>query len=262
MQLGHMMATETERSVALLTDPEVLGYINEVAGRIARNSDSQLPLQVRVVDSNEVNAFALPGGHFFINTGLILEARTEAELASVIAHEVAHVAARHATKRMTKAEIWNWASIPLAFIGGPAAYWVSQGLALAVPLTFLKFSRNAEREADFLGLQYHYAAGYDPVAFVDFFERLKRLEKERKGGIAKAFSTHPMTKDRIVAAGKTIDQILPPREAYVVTTSRHDEVRSYLRQLLGERERREAADPVLRKRTDTENEKRSTRRPF
>jgi len=256
LELGQQMATDTERSVALLNDPVVVSYVQEVAERISRNSDSQLPVQVRVVDSGEVNAFALPGGHFFVNTGLLLEAQTEAELASVIAHEIAHVAARHATKQMTKAQIWNFLSIPLAFVGGPAAYWIHQGLTIAVPLTFLKFSRNAEREADFLGLQYHHAAGYDPVAFVDFFERMKRLEKDKKGGIAKAFSTHPMTKDRILAAGRTIEQVLPEREAYVVNTSSHDEMRDYLGRLLGERKRTEEAGPVLRKRTDTkESEK-------
>jgi predicted Zn-dependent protease len=211
-----------------------------------------VPAQVRVVDSDELNAFALPGGHFFINTGLILEAQTEAELASMIAHEIAHVAARHATKQRTKANIWNWASIPLLLFGGPLAYSIYQGAAIAVPLTFLKFSRNAEQEADFLGLQYHYKAGYDPVAFVDFFERLKRREKEgERGGIAKVFSTHPMTKDRIKQAEDVIERYLPEREEYVVTTSRFDQVRSYLERLLGQRARarQPGAGPLLRDRT-------------
>lgn len=252
LEMGAEMAAEAERSVVLLRDPVVVDYIQDLADRIVRNSDARVPAQVRVVDSDELNAFALPGGHFFINTGLILEAQTEAELASIIAHEIAHVAARHATKQRTKANIWNWASIPLLIFGGPVAYSVYQGAAIAVPLTFLKFSRNAEKEADFLGLQYHYKAGYDPVAFVDFFERLKRLEKEgERGGIAGVFSTHPMTKDRIRQAEEVIERYLPEREEYVVSTSRFDQVRAHLERLLGERARASQPDagPVLRDRT-------------
>ncbi len=252
MEMGAELAAEAERSVVLLRDPVVVDYIRDLADRIVRNSDARVPAQVRVVDSDELNAFALPGGHFFINTGLILEAQTEAELTSIIAHEIAHVAARHATKQRTKANIWNWVSIPLLIFGGPVAYSVYQGAAIAVPLTFLKFSRNAEKEADFLGLQYHYKAGYDPVAFVDFFERLKRLENEGdEGGIAGIFSTHPMTRDRIKMAEEIIGKYLPEREEYVVTTSRFDQVRAHLRRLLGVRTRnaRQGEEPVLRDRT-------------
>jgi predicted Zn-dependent protease len=249
MALGAELARQAERSSHLVKDPVVLAYVTEVAERIASHSDLRMPLQVRVIDSDEVNAFALPGGHFFVNTGLLLEAQSEAELAGVIAHEVAHVAARHATKQMTKAQIWNLVSIPLLVVGGPVAYGVEQGLTLAIPLTFMKFSRNAEREADFLGQQYHSASGYDPAAFVDFFERMKGMEKSPKAGIARAFSTHPMTKDRIEAAERTIEQVLTPREEYVVTTSRHDVIRAYLRNLQGQhRLETESGGPVLRKR--------------
>jgi predicted Zn-dependent protease len=265
IELGRQLARNAERTLPLLRDPLVVNYVSEIAERIVRHSDSRTPLLVRVVDSSEVNAYALPGGFFFINTGLILESQTEAELASVIAHEVAHVAARHATKQMTKLQIWNWLSLPLLFFGGPVAYTIQQSAALVVPLTFLKFSRNAEREADFLGLQYHYASGYDPTAFVDFFERVKRKEKDRKGGIARAFSTHPMTSDRIVAAERTIEQYLPPRDEYVVTTSRHGEIQAYLESLASQPvERRDAERPVLRRRDvrDRTSRKDPTNPPF
>jgi len=249
MELGERLARDVERSSRLLYDPVVTAYIRQLADRMARHSDLRMPLQVRVIDSDEINAFALPGGHFFINTGLILETQNEAELASVIAHEIAHVAARHATKQITRAQLWNWVSFPLIFVGGPVGLGLQQGLMLAVPLTFLKFSRNFEREADFLGQQYHYAAGYDPAAFLDFFERMKQKERKEHGGIAKAFSTHPMTKERIVAAEHTIEADLPPRDEYVVTTSRHDEIRAYLRDRLFLRvHREERSGPVLRKR--------------
>ncbi len=249
LALGEELAHQTERSARLLNDPLVLAYVQEVAGRIARHSDLRMPLRVRVIDSDDVNAFALPGGHFFIHTGLLLETRSEAELAGVIAHEIAHVAARHATRQMTKVQVYNWMSLPLFFVGGPVAYGIQQGLALAVPLTFLKFSRKSEIEADFLGAQYHFASGYDPAAFVDFFERMKQREKSSKSSIAKAFSTHPMTKERIRAAERTIEEVLPSQEEYVINTSEHEQMLSHLRALLDQRKGQEGlTGPVLRKR--------------
>ena len=253
MALGRELATETDRTSRLLTDPEVVSYVSEVADRIARNSDIQVPVQVRVLDSDEVNAFALPGGFLYVTTGMLLETQSEAELAAVIAHEIAHVAARHATRQLTRAQIWNLMSIPVVLLGGSVAFAIQQGAALAVPLTFLKFSRGAEREADLLGLQYHYASGYDPAAFVAFFERVRKREKEKGElrGIAKVFSTHPMTGDRIVAAERFIDQHLPPREEYVISTSQHDAARAYLLGLLDERARMEIRyGPALRNRTN------------
>ena len=249
MALGEALARDIERSARLLHDGPVVEYVTAVAERVARHSDLRMPLRVRVVDADELNAFALPGGHFFIHAGLILETQSEAELAGVIAHEVAHAAARHATRQMTRAHLWNWLSIPLVLVGGPVAYGVQQGLALAGPLTFLKFSRNAEREADFLGQQYHYRSGYDPVAFVDFFERMKQREKGGRAGIARAFTTHPMSKERVVAAERTIEELLLPLEEYVVTTSQYEDARARLENLMGQRRRRgEASGPVLRKR--------------
>lgn len=262
VSLGEQLARNAERSLRLVHDPMVVEYVAEVAARVARHSDLRVPLRVRIFDSDEINAFALPGGFFFVSTGLIRESHSEAELASVIAHEAAHVAARHATKQMTKAQVWNWVSFPLVFAGGPVAYGVLQGLSFAVPLTFLKFSRNAEREADFLGQQYHYASGYDPAAFLDFFERVKHMEKKERAGIARAFSTHPMTQERIAAAERTIELFLPPREEYVVTTSQHDQVRAYLEQLSGARQRGEASSgPVLRRRNTEETWPRRRKNP-
>jgi predicted Zn-dependent protease len=246
--LGRELAKEAERTSHLLRDPLVIAYVTEVGERVARNSDLRFPIQIRVIDSAEVNAYALPGGYFFITTGMLLETQSEAELAGIIGHEIGHVAARHATRQMTRSHIWNIVSLPLVFVGGQVAYAIYQGTQLAVPLAFLKFSRDSEREADLLGLQYSYACGYDPVAVVDFLERMKSREKQKDGGIARAFSSHPMTKDRVVAAEKIIEQ-LPDREEYVVTTSRHAQMTGQLRKLLREYDRLEYdLRPVLRKR--------------
>lgn len=227
IRLGRTLAAHVEATSHVFRDRFVRFYLDDLVQRLARNSDARLPFIVRVIDSGELNAFALPGGYLFVNTGLILEAQTEAELAGILAHEIAHVTARHGTKQATKSTIFQWATLPLLFLGGPAGYGIQQGLGLAVPMTLLKFQRNAEREADFLGLQYTYRAGYDPVALIDFLERLNDTE----GRLAKLFSTHPMNTDRIQRAQKAIAAVLPPREDYVVSTSRFDQVQRYLERL-------------------------------
>jgi predicted Zn-dependent protease len=226
--MGRDLSQQVEESSKLVTDPEVNEYVNRIGQNLVRNSDSRVPFTIKVLDSGEINAFALPGGFFYVDSGLILAADSEAELAAVMAHEIAHVAARHATKNMTKQQIWNMASIPLMFIGGPAGYAIAEVASIAVPLGFLKFSRDAEREADMLGLQYDYAAGYDPQAFVQFFEKLKMEEKKKHSNIAKMFSTHPMNSDRITAAQDEIRTYLPDRESYVVDTSEFEAMKARL----------------------------------
>ncbi|MFQ5926367.1 MAG: M48 family metallopeptidase [Terriglobia bacterium] len=251
IKLGRRLARDVERSSRLLTDREVNAYLRDLTQRLVRNSDARVPFVVRVIDSDEVNAVALPGGYLYVNTGLILAAQSEAELAGILAHEIAHVTARHAVERATKARVVNWLSLPLIFIGGSAAYTAYQILGIAGPLMFLKFSRGAEREADFLGLQYSYKTGYDPAAMIDFLERIKQREKSKVPGI---FSTHPMTQDRIRRAEKTIAGLLPSRPEYVVTTSAFEQVQAYLLELTGWEsiyEVGETSGPVLRRRTET-----------
>jgi predicted Zn-dependent protease len=249
--MGREMALEVEESSRVVTDPLITGYVNRLAQTLVRNSDSRVPLTVRVLDNDEINAFALPGGFFFVNTGLIVAANSEAELAGVMAHEIAHVAARHATKNATKAQLLNMLSIPLVFFGGPVGFVVRQVAGLGVPLSMLKFSRNAEREADALGLQYDYASGYDPEEFVRFMERLKTEEKDEGGSFfSKTFSTHPMTGDRVKRAQREIDLYLPPRQSYIVNTSEFDSVKTKLLQQQDETriDGGQGLEPVLRRR--------------
>jgi predicted Zn-dependent protease len=204
-----------------------------------------VPFTIKVLDSEEVNAFALPGGFFFVNAGLILKADTEAELAGVMGHEIAHVACRHGTRNATRGQIAQIAMIAasIAIPYGWTGYAVRQGASMAIPLGFLTFSRANEREADHLGLQYMYKAGYDPMAFVDFFEKIETLEKKKPGTVAKVFSTHPMTDDRITAAQKEIQQDLPPRSEYVVSTSEFNDVKARLVVLHGRRKLDTNSDP-------------------
>ena len=231
IRMGKGYAQQVEASSKLIQDPVITEYVNRIGQNLVRNSDAQVPFTIKVIDSDEVNAFALPGGFFYVNSGLILAADEEAELAGVMAHEIAHVAARHATRQMTRAQWINIGTIPLIFVGGGIGYAIQSAAGLALPLTFLSFSRNFESEADYLGLQYMYKTGYDPNAFTQFFEKLQAREKKKPGTLAKAFSTHPPTGDRITKAQEEISQILPARPQYIVTTSEFDEVKARLASL-------------------------------
>jgi predicted Zn-dependent protease len=225
IELGRALAQQVDASVRLVKDPVVTEYINRIGQELVRNSDATVPFTIKVIDDDQVNAFALPGGYFYVNSGLILAADNEAGLAGVMAHEIAHVAARHATKNQTRSDLLNIASVPLMFFGGPAAMLLRSAMNIAVPMGFLKFGRDAEREADLLGIEYEYAAGYDPEEFVKFFEKIHSREKEKKSFVAKAFTTHPMTGERIKRAQKEIAEYLPAREDYVVDTSEFEAVR-------------------------------------
>ena len=230
--LGKQMAQEVERHAKIVDDPVISEYVNRVGQNLVRNSDSQVPFTIKMIDSEEINAFALPGGFFFVNSGLMLRAENEAELAGVMAHEIAHVAARHGTKQATRGQIINLASIPLIFMGGWTGYGIRQAAGFAIPMGFLRFSRGMESEADLLGLQYMYKTGYDPGAFVDFFEKLQADEKRKPGTLTKIFASHPPTGDRIEKSQGRINELLPARPQYVVTTSEFLDVQSRLAALV------------------------------
>jgi predicted Zn-dependent protease len=226
--LGKQLAQEVERQSKIIDDPIVAEYVSRLGQNLVRNSDAKVPFTIKVLDTEEVNAFALPGGFFFVNSGLILKADSEAELAGVMAHEIAHVACRHGTRQATRGELMQIGSIPLIFMGGWTGYAIRQGMGLAIPMGFLQFSRGFEREADYFGLQYLYKSGYDPTAFVDFFEKIQSLEKKKPGTMAKVFSTHPMTDDRIKTSQEEIQKILVAKPEYVVNTSEFNDVKTRL----------------------------------
>jgi beta-barrel assembly-enhancing protease len=255
--LGKQLAQQVERSSKMIDDPVVTEYVNRVGQNLVRNSDAQVPFTIKVIDSDEVNAFALPGGFFYVNSGLILRAQEESELAGVMAHEISHVTARHGTKQATKADIMQiGAMAAMIFVPyGWAGYGIYEGMNLAIPLTFLKFSRDAEREADFLGIEYMYKAGYDPNSYVTFFERIQADEKRRPGTVPKMFSTHPPTPDRIEAAQKEIARILPEKDEYIVTTSEFDSVKARLRNVMFARKVQDngPGKPTLRTKTEQSN---------
>jgi predicted Zn-dependent protease len=253
IQMGKEYAQQVESSSKLVTDPVVTEYINRLGQNLVRNSDAQVPFTIKVIDSDEVNAFALPGGFFYVDSGLILAADNEAELAGVMAHEIAHVAACHAARENTRGQLMNLASIPLIFVGGGIGYAVQNVAGLALPLSFLRFSHGFESEADFLGLEYMYKAGYDPQAFTAFFEKVEALNKEKPGTLAKAFSTHPQTPDRIAKTQKEIATVLPARDQYRVDTSEFEDVKARLASIENRHKINEGQEnrPTLRRASHT-----------
>jgi beta-barrel assembly-enhancing protease len=242
MALGKQLAEEVQRQAKVLDDPIVTEYVNRVGQNLARNSDAKVPFKFQVIEGNEVNAFALPGGYVFVYTGLIKMADEEDEFAGALAHEIAHVAARHMTRQATRNDIARIGTIPLGgILGGWAGYGARQAAGVAIPMTFLSFGRKDEAEADYLGVQYMYAAGYDPNGAIGIFEKLEALERNRPGVVSKLFATHPMDADRIAKTQQEINRILPSRPDYVVTTSEYSDIRH---RLMRQEERRKGdADP-------------------
>jgi beta-barrel assembly-enhancing protease len=228
VEMGKDYSDRVEATSKLVRDPEVTEYINRLGQDLVRNSDSLVPFTIKVIDSDDVNAFALPGGYFYVDSGLILAADNEAELAGVMAHEIAHVAACHAARTRTRGQLMNLASLPMMMVGGPVGYAAYETLTIATPLTFLKFSRKFESEADFLGVQYMYKAGYDPQALTAFFEKIKVMEKRPLSAVVKAFQTHPQTPDRIEKTQNEIATLLPPQAEYKVDTSEFENVKAKL----------------------------------
>ena len=253
--MGRQYSQQVEHSAKMVNDPVVTEYINRLGQNLVRNSDAKVPFTIRVIDSDEINAFALPGGFFYVNSGLILAADNEAELAGVMAHEIGHVAACHVAREQTRSNIANLASIGLIFVpGGWAVYEGAQAaMGIGLPLTFMKFSRTFEAQADFLGMEYMYKAGYDPQSFISFFEKIEAQEKKKPGTIAKAFESHPPTPDRVAAAQNEMRTVLPPRPEYIVDTSEFENVKSRLAMLENrhklQNEKDNADRPTLRRAT-------------
>jgi predicted Zn-dependent protease len=250
IRMGKSYAMQLEKSVKFVNDPVVVEYVNRIAQNLVKNSDAKVPFTIKVIDSDEVNAMALPGGFMYVNSGLILTADDEAEMAGVIAHEISHVAAHHAVREQTRMNYAQLGTIPLIFIGGWTGYGIYEAAQIGIPVAFLQFSRGFESQADFLGVQYMYRAGYDPQAFVTIFEKLENLEKTKPHLISKAFSTHPQTPDRIEATQKEIATLLPPRAEYVVTTSEFDDVKARLARIENKRKLNDGGkgnQPTLRR---------------
>ena len=256
IKMGKQYADEIEKSTKLINDPVVTEYVNRIGQNIVKNSDCKVPFTIKVIDTDEINAMALPGGFFYVNSGLILAADEEAELAGVMAHETAHVCAHHAAREMTRMNYAQLGSIPLIMMTGYSwtGYGIYEAINIAIPMTFLMFSREFEGQADYLGVQYMHRAGYDPQAFVTFFEKIQNLEKQKPGAVAKAFSNHPQTPDRIQHTQEEIAKILPARDEYLVTTSEFDDVKARLARIENKRKLIDPKNgkPTLRRVTTTD----------
>jgi predicted Zn-dependent protease len=231
VRMGREAAAEVDRQAKFVDDPVITEYVNRVGQNIVLHSDAKVPFTIKVIDSDEVNAFALPGGFFYVNKGLILAADNEAELAGVMAHEIAHVAARHAVENQTKGSLLEYAAIAGSiFLGGIPGMIYQNTAGIGLLGIFMKFSRSAEEEADKLGVQYMYAAGYDPGAMATMFEKLEAKNKKKPGFVARAFATHPAPPDRRAAA-LALAARFPEHEEYVISSSEFQRVKSRLLRL-------------------------------
>jgi len=197
--LGKQLAQEVERQAKIIDDPIIAEYVNRVGQNIVRNSDAKVPFTIKVLDSEEVNAFALPGGFFFVNSGLILKADTEAELAGVMAHEIAHVAARPRHTAGHPRELINIGTIPLIFMGGWTGYIIRQGAGFGNPHGLPAVYEGVRKGSDYLGLQYLYKSGYDPTA-LSTSSRRSRHSRRRSLAPWRRFLHASMTDDRIKSA--------------------------------------------------------------
>jgi len=231
VRIGRELAAEVDRQAKFIDDPLITEYVNRVGQNIVLHSDAKVPFTIKVIDSDEVNAFALPGGFFYVNKGLVLAADNEAELAGVMAHEIAHVAARHAMENQTKATFLEYLALGGSiFLGGIPGLIYQNTAGLGLLGAFMKFSRSAEEEADKLGVQYMYAAGYDPTAMATMFEKLEAKNKKKPGLISRAFATHPAPPERRAAA-LALAARFPEHEEYVISTSEFQKVKARLLRL-------------------------------
>ena len=231
VKMGRMLAAQVDKEAKFVDDPIITEYVNRVGQNVVLHSDAKVPFTIKVIDSDEVNAFALPGGFFYVNKGLILAADNEAELAGVMAHEIAHVAARHAMENEAKMQAINYGMLAGILLGGPIVSNVLYNAgSLIEGMTFLKFSRGAEEEADKLGVQYMWAAGYDPGAMATMFEKLEAKNKKKPGTIAKLFADHPAPADRRASA-VALAARFPEKEEYVISSSEFQRVKGRLLRL-------------------------------
>jgi len=254
IKMGKQYSMMVDSSSKMVTDPVITEYVNRLGQNLVRNSDAQVPFVFKIIDSDVVNAMSLPGGFVYVDSATILAADGEAELAGVMAHEIAHVAARHATRQLTRSQYANIGTIPLIFMGGGIGYAVRSAAGIGLPVTFMSSQRGFEAEADYLGLQYMYKAGYDPQSFVAFFEKLQAMEKKKPGTLARTFASHPQTPDRIAQSQEEIEKILPARPEYTVTTSEFDDVKSRLASLENRRkvvDNKDTSKPSLRRTSST-----------
>jgi len=254
--LGKQLALEVEKQARVIDDPIIAEYLNRLGQNLVRHSDVTFPVSFKMIDSEEINAFTLPGGFIFLNSGVFKLSDNEAELASVVSHELGHAAARHATRQATREQMINLSGIPLTMVGGLAGLAARQLAGVAAPMTFFHFSRAFETEADLLGVQYLWNSGYDPSASVDMFERVESTERKNPGSVSKLFRTHPQTRDRIEKTQHDIENLLPGRDEYTINTSEYEDVRARLYEITRvKKSDKEPAAPTLMRtapRTDPE----------
>ncbi len=254
ISIGKQYADQMDRQMKLITDPVVTEYVNRIEQNIARNSDAKFPISVKVIDNPTIDAATLPGGFMYMNSGTILAADSEAELAGVLCHETGHVALRSWASEATKSELMEFAMIPLMFtpMGIGTYYGMQAAMSSGLPIAFLKFSRNQEEAADFYGMQYMWKTGYDPNAMMAMWGKVLNEERQSPGSVSQLFDTHPPTPDRIIKDEEEIQTILPPRPEYLENTSEFNDIKArLLTDLRVHRDLHMPGQPTLKRRQRT-----------
>ena len=241
-ELGKALSQEVERTSKLLDNLVMAEYIGRVAQNVAKNSDTRFPITVRVIDSDEVNAFTLPAGYLYVTRGLLFRLENEAELASVLARGIAHTALRTYTQEATKGELMQLSTNAALLSSDPRI----GGIPLAIPLATLATQREAEIDADYFGVQYMYKTGYDPKCFADFVQRIWVSGSASGEKIPKVFGKYPPVDQRLASLKKEISEVLPPRSGAISSTPEFDAFKLRLPAQKPKPER-----PELRKPTET-----------
>ena len=235
VEIGKEVSLQAEQQLSLLDDRKVDSYLGRLGQKLASKAPGEkYPYQFKAVNDTSINAFALPGGFLYINRGTIEAAENEAQLAGVIGHEIAHSALRHGTNQMSKATAMQ---LPLALLGSAVGSNSIAGLLTQVGANFgaqsilLKYSRDAERQADLVGTQILHDNNYDPRQMVEFFTKLEKESGQSGGRAIEFFSSHPNPQNRITDVTAEVAKMGRRTSIYRNDTAEFREIRKYVRSL-------------------------------
>jgi predicted Zn-dependent protease len=227
-QLGAKFAVEIEKKYPPVRDPEVQGYVNKVGKQLLTGArEVAFDYTFTAVHDDSVNAFAIPGGHLYVHTGLLKVVRTEGELAGVMAHEISHAVARHGTQQLTQQ--YGYSLVVQLLLGSNPNLLAQIAASLAGQAGMQAYSRGMENQADYLGVETMAKAGYNPDGMLTFFTKLESMEGRNPGQLAQFFSSHPLTSERVQQVKAEIDKLPPQKYPYGADSTELKRIQAKLR---------------------------------